>query len=363
MPSSKAPAYNKIDRNTVWIAPGKVPELGLVPELTFPFRVYAIQCQAPHGDMGPYIYTGIAHASIIGDRIKGHWKGGATHFTDEHRPKQILLVHPAANLAVESYVFHAFLSLQCSGRVRTLGGWTQTSADPSPLALQQFEQERRNLSCRCFNCGAGSHVAKDCKKPLEGITYPCPQCSAQIVISSRGQTQPVTKPSAKSSGGHSAAPPPLTTESAGSKRQARPASTAPAAKVPKVGASPSSHHGMVVQVCGKLYCGLSWFLGQSNPPPKVCLRVREECAEGALEMQGGDLRTLVSYGFAGQPSEELPPLMPGRERLPAAFQPTAITTDRCIVKLRKARQSITCANRQVLWPVSSLEKLLANKKK
>jgi len=283
---TKEPTYKAVDRSTVWIAPGSVPELGLVALLSFPFRVYALECQAPHGQLGPYIYVGIAHASKIGDRLKGHWKGGATHFTDEHRPKKVLLIYPAANRAVESYVFHAYLSLQCSGRVHTLGGWTQTSSDPSRLARQQFEQERRNLLSRCFNCGAGNHLAKDCKKPLEGITYPCPKCGTEIVVSSRGQTRPGTKANAKSSGGHPVAPPPLAPDSSGSKRKAQPASTAPAAKVAKAGAT-SSNHGKVVSVCGKQYCGLCWFLGQANPAPKVCARVRQECVAGALEMQGG----------------------------------------------------------------------------
>ena len=362
---TEEPTYKTVDRSTVWIAPGRVPELGLsdrLESLGFPFRVYALECQAPHGQLGPYIYVGIAHANKIGDRLKGHWKGGATHFTDEHRPKKVLLVYPAANRAVESYVFHAFLSLQCSGRLHTLGGWTQTSSDPSRLARQQFEQERRNLLSRCFNCGAGDHLAKDCKKPLEGIAYPCPNCGTEIVVSSRGQTRLGTKASAKSSGGHPIAPPPLAPESSGSKRKAQPACTAPAAKVAKVGPT-SSNHGKVVSVCGKQYCGLSWFLGQANPAPKVCARVRQECAAGALEMQGGDLRTLVGYGFAGRPSEELRPLMPNRTNLPATFQPTAITTDRCAVKLRKAGDNVTCANRQILWLAADLEKLLGTKKK
>jgi len=80
-------------------------------------------------------------------------------------------------------------------------------------------------------------------------------------------------------------------------------------------------------------------------------------------MQGGDLRTLVGYGFTGRPSEELRPLMPNRTNLPATFQPTAITTDRCVVKLRKAGDNVTLANRQILWLASDLEKLLGTRKK
>ena len=72
--------------------------------------------------LGPYIYVGIAHASKIGDRLKGHWKGGAAYFIGEHRPKEGLLIYPVANRAVESYVFYAFLSLHYSGRLHTLGG-------------------------------------------------------------------------------------------------------------------------------------------------------------------------------------------------------------------------------------------------
>ena len=79
-------------------------------------------------------------------------------------------------------------------------------------------------------------------------------------------------------------------------------------------------------------------------------------------MQGGDLRTLVGHGFAGRPSDELHHLMPGRERLPALFQATAITTDRCVVKLRKAEEPLNRANRQILWRVLDLAKLLGSKK-
>ena len=71
--------------------------------------------------------------------------------------------------------------------IHRLGGWTQTSVNPSPLCRQQYEEQRRLLRNSCFKCG-GKHWAKNCPKAVQGVEYKCPCCQAKILISSRGQS-------------------------------------------------------------------------------------------------------------------------------------------------------------------------------
>ena len=62
-------------------------------------------------------------------RLNGHFEGEGAAFTREHKPKGVAFLWPAANWAVEAYVFHALMlavpedAFMC-GRV---GGFTQTS--------------------------------------------------------------------------------------------------------------------------------------------------------------------------------------------------------------------------------------------
>ena len=201
------PNYTRVTERTVFRATHQIPYLGLALDESFGFRVYALECQPAKGDTGPYIYVGIAHKDNIGKRIRVEWEQKrsncgerAADYCMQHKPKRVLLVWPAPNRAVEAYVYFALLALQSDkGRVHSLGGWAQTSVNPSRLQLQQYEQGRRLLRCRCFNCG-GSHLVYECKKPLEGITYPCPSptCDVEIVVSSRGETLPTTRPTARS---------------------------------------------------------------------------------------------------------------------------------------------------------------------
>ena len=238
-----------------------------------------------------------------------------------------------------------------------------TSDAPSPLARMLFEQQRRMLKGACLNCG-GNHWASQCTKPVEGVHYKCPQCSETLVISSRGQSIATTK---KSSASLAPLPPQMLTPSASAsatgasaatKRAASPtAKAAPAAKVARV-----RNSGNIVSVCGKSYTSLAWFLGQANPSPSTCSKARVHCRQKALELRGGDFRTLVAHGYA---KERLPgrELLPGRERLPGDWADTRIKTDKgATVQLRKAGEQLEKANRQVLWLASDLERVFGDNK-
>ena len=170
-----------------------MPILGLDPSLDFEFRVYVLECEVPAGCSGPYFYVGIEHKSRIRDRLLQHFAHKGSHFTKYHKPKKVHLLWPAANTAVEGYVYLSLLSTMRQESVAKLGGWTQTSTEPSPLANMMFKQQWRLMRQVCFNCGDKNHWATDCKKPLQGVTYrhTCQWCSTvnRVVITSRGQSQ------------------------------------------------------------------------------------------------------------------------------------------------------------------------------
>ena len=110
----------------------RVPTLGLVEDLSFPYRVYALQLA------DNCVYVGIAHKSDIKRAVQRHFNtgGGKAHFTMVHAPKQVLLIWPAASTAVEAYVYYSFLGRLSAGaqQASTLGGWVQTSSKLSPVA-------------------------------------------------------------------------------------------------------------------------------------------------------------------------------------------------------------------------------------
>jgi hypothetical protein len=217
---------------------------------------------------------------------------------------------------------------------------------------------------QCFNCG-GNHWATACPKPVQGLQYNCPHCSNKLTISGRGQSVAASPQAAA----RSIAPlPPRTltepTKNESRKRSASPHAPAevPASKVTKTAAAAAACSvGKVVSVCDKAYTGLSWFLGQPNPSPSLCTRARTQCYHNALELSGGDLRTLLVHGFAAQPPKKPKPLLPDRARLSSEWLATPIKTEHATLNLRKTGQELTKANRQVLWLVTDLEKAFAKK--
>ena len=344
---------SEVNSRTAFCSPW-MPQLGLECKLEFEYRVYVIECETPPGARGPTVYVGIEHRSQINRRLLQHWGGTGAFFTKERKPKKLLLVWPAANTAVEGFVFLALLARLPLGSLGRIGGWSQTSTAVSPLSSMVFEQQRRLMRGLCFNCG-GNHWAKTCAKELEGIKYKCCHCEGANTITSRGQALVAAR------GAHGVAPPPPRplpprpepAARAAPKRQATPSRVAPDPQAKRAkhahASDDTSRIGCLVSVCGKNYSTLSWYVGQSNPSPGVCKRVREECSANALELDGGDARTLWLQGFCGRPPKKA--LMPDRERLPSDFKETACTALRGgkPMKLRKAGGELEKQNRQILW--------------
>lgn len=116
-----------------------------------------------------------------------HWARRESHFTKTHEPLALHMVWLAASTAVEGYVFLFLPSTMPRDCIQQLGGWTQTSANASPLSTEVFEQERRLMRGLCFNCG-GNHFASSCDKPITGVRYPRGECGAAIIITSCAQS-------------------------------------------------------------------------------------------------------------------------------------------------------------------------------
>eukprot|EP00973_Karenia_brevis_P039475 5448855-Karenia_brevis.AAC.1 len=94
------PSISEVTPATIY-ASKSMPQLGLEPSLSFAFRVYVVECNAPSGVSGPYYYVGIEHKSKVGDRLAQHFALKGSFFTRAHAPKALHLVWPAANTAVE----------------------------------------------------------------------------------------------------------------------------------------------------------------------------------------------------------------------------------------------------------------------
>ena len=341
----------------------------------FEFRVYVLECGGESGR--PYYYVGFEHRSDVGARVRKHFTGNGACYTKERKPKRIILVWPVRHAAAEAYVFALLLSTFPAASIDRLGGWTQTSVRPSPLCRQQFEEQRRCLRSLCFRCG-GRHFASACEKPVQGVQYKCPNCDCALLISSRGQSvtvhakgASVIEPcaAARSLPVDAAVQPPLA--------QMRPATAPPppqmrtpprrtekpcaSAVPPAKTAKTSAHVGRVVSICGRNYSALSWYLGDSNPSKAECLRVKNQCV--ALELEGGDMRTLVAEGYAVAPPRRPTPLLPGRERLATTWIDTGIQTDRKkTLRVRRQGDALEKSLRQCLYLVSDLERVLGSRR-
>ena len=109
-----------------------LPELGLEPDLAFPFRVYVLLCRADFN--WPYsYYVGIAPRDEVVKRIGDHRQrrgaGFDADFTAANPPLSVLFLYPAATRAMESYVYSAIMTQLPENAITNgrLGGWTQTS--------------------------------------------------------------------------------------------------------------------------------------------------------------------------------------------------------------------------------------------
>ena len=124
--------FDTITRETVFLET-LLPELGLVPNTSYGFRVYVLEC-APFFDSGsPSYYVGIIETDALETRLVGHFQKEGAAFTGEHEAKGVVFLHPAASLAVESFVYHALMTVLPVGAFTCsrVGGWTHTSPKSS----------------------------------------------------------------------------------------------------------------------------------------------------------------------------------------------------------------------------------------
>ena len=336
----------------------QLPDLQLTMDVSLPHRVYVLGC-------GQFTYVGFEHKSKVGTRIRDHFAGRGAHYTQEHKPKEVLGVWTVQHAAAEGYVFALLLSTMGAGCVHRLGGYTQTSVTPSPLCKQQYEEQRRLLRNLCFRCG-GNHWAKNCQKPVQGIEYKCPSCKESLLISSRGQSvvsgdgeRPRGVVSTMPANMTRAAPPPPQVQPAMApdrpevrvgKRVRVEATAAPA---PRKMAKMSEHVGKTVSICGKRYAAISWYCGKANPSPKLCDRIRGQCSDTAVELRHGDLRSLVQHGYVGTRPKEL---LPGRQRLSQEWITTDVQCDKHrFLEVRRAGGTLK-SNRQVLFLLADILK-------
>ena len=160
-----------------------VPDLGLVNNAAYALRVYVLLC------CGGRYYVGIAPRGDVRKRIRAQFAGDGSHFCAINKPRSVLMVWPAASEAIEAAVFYGMQRTLGVSDFRKLGGWTQTSVNPSPSVVMHMKESGRQLSNRCFACG-GSHHAKYKRCPGTNLDcwYKCIVCNSRNNISSRGQS-------------------------------------------------------------------------------------------------------------------------------------------------------------------------------
>ena len=160
--------------------------MGLKHDCSYPFRVYVLLCA------GSRYYVGISPVGKLEGRIQKHFAGCGAHYCRVHKPQVALMVWPALLESVEALVYFTMqqkLFQGGKGDCGRLGGWVQTSSNPSPLCVMQCEQTRRQLLGKCFVCGDGRHSAgsPSCSgAENKTVLYRCGECSAYVTIDSRG---------------------------------------------------------------------------------------------------------------------------------------------------------------------------------
>ena len=351
-----------------------VPDLGLAEDISNKYRIYIIECKAGQSGGPPVYYVGICEASELRSRLEKHWAGSGAHFTKVNKPQRVHLIWPAAPKSAEGYAYYAMLETLPPNSARRLGGWVQTSSNPSALGCDVIEQARRNMKDKCFNCGVDryckSHTTRvngrieyKCPHPLRGVEYACPNkaCGCKIMVTTRGHAEPVATPpggaASSSSASSSQTAAASGTSATGTKRKAGSLATVlaqPRAKVAKASISAGLH----VDVCGKGYTSLSWFLGVQNPSKPACRHVEQHCVADAVLLDGGHTRSLANTPYAKKHNQKPKPLLGDLRRLSVArFVQTEIAglkVKRCDGTLEGRRKS------QILWSQESLRKAWEN---
>lgn len=190
------PSLPHVDPSHCFVVP-HMPAINLATDLSLDFRCYALGCE------GDAIYVGVAPVAELKARIQKHWNLLATHFTTKHPPLELLGIWCAATRAAEAFLYFSFLG---HFPHKLIGGWVQTSSNPSPLILLQQREARSNMLGRCFTCSSSSHFAVDCpkKKDERLCWYPCSAhvptpsiCCERIYLNSRGGTPFTASPAAR----------------------------------------------------------------------------------------------------------------------------------------------------------------------
>jgi predicted GIY-YIG superfamily endonuclease len=372
-------AYSKWNPSNVkWdtvFADESMPPLDLSDKLEGKqWRIYIIECYPQPGKLGPCWYVGICHRSEIKQRLAKHWSGTAAHYTRMNKPKEIQMIWPASNKATEAYAYYALLDTLPPNSARRVGGWTQTSHNPSRLGCAVTEQGRRCMREHCFNCGEcrfnGSHKTKEngkvmykCPKPLRGVDYHC-ECGKAILVTTRGHAEPiaVAPPSPPANGGGGGGGGGSDGGGGGTARK-RAAPILPAEPMAKRAkkATASTHAGLRVSICGELYTSVSWYVNNRNPPKGLCAELRSKCVDDAIELEGGHVRALTGTVYAVAPPSQPKPLCrmacgKVRERLGAEdFVPTEVFS----LKVKRAGGTLRKQSSQVLWSVAALDRVIS----
>ena len=252
-----------------------VPDLGLEARASYPLRVYVLRCR------GGCTYVGISPKGVVRERIAKQFAGEGSHFCDVNRPIDILMTWPAASAATEAAVFFGMQEHLGLSDYRKLGGWTQTSANPSPLVVMQMTQSGRQLQNRCFNCGRSHHAKyKDCPGSNLDCSYTCMVCKAKNNISSRGQSSIDASVAAAAKAASDAAaaratatrPPP---KAAAPKAVAAPSTTrVTTAAAPVVIASSSGRKRQARQAFSHAVCPMTFSECWESPKVRRCGRYR-----------------------------------------------------------------------------------------
>jgi len=340
-----------IDAQSCFTSQG-MPDLGLAEKLDAEWRVYVLRCA------DGALYVGLARKAWIGRRIQQHFNGKGSHFTQRFTPSAVCLVWPARTRAVEAYAYFGLLETVSRDRCKRVGGWTQTSSKLSPLANQLVQEARRGLEGCCFTCG-GSHVAnEECPRKGQQPTcwYPCKHCGEKLYLTSRGHTPDVMAAQAESSVQGDCLP--------SAKRPAdakTDEATLPPRKLSKMQGSACPR----VDVCGQAYATLAWYTGRMNPLKSHVAAVEERCFGRAVELSGGDSKTLLAQSFAKTPPHRGEELLLERERLPHDWVDTGCSSVRSArgvpickkyLQVRKARAGSSGACK--LWRLDDLEAAL-----
>ena len=293
--------------------------------------------------------------------MKAHFEGKACHYTKVSPAQKLVYLWTAPTEAGEAYIYYEMLRRMDANTAWKLGGFTQTSSNPSRLDCLLAEQARRGMRELCFNCGQkrfqGEHLRlRKCPYPLRGVEYECPVagCSGKLLVTSRGHAEKVPEPPTRILLAEPVAPP-------ATKKRCAPTSAAlpPPSKSARTVASKSG--GARVRICKEDYTSLSWFLNNPNPSKKQTVHARANCHEGAVELSGGHVRALTGTVYAKTPPGRPKPLCLvrdgcERERLGDA----KVDTEVAGLNIQRAKGKLAKRLSQVLFRVDVLEQAFSS---